>query len=427
MLSMNTTLIRLLLNSKKNWLLISPHIKEHVVSSGVSRVINTIKNYRAAYPTADAVTDQEISDYYHTTRAAANTKEQNDEFKTLVEGAFKRSNTNTVEEVLQYYIRIDTLTRIANTSLGPDAQLGKVSALEEVTKLLKEYDNVRKATFDKTEIFTDPDLSSLIQRVNSPGLEWRLEELNVGAGPARPGDFILVAAAVESGKTTFLADQISYWATQLQDDQEIYWFNNEEHSDKVKLRIYQAALGVQSHVILADVKKAQQDYLNLMGGKDRIRVLKNNSAYNQTKFIERIVEEEKPAVVVFDQLDKVRGLGGKDVAEHQRLGFLYNWARDMAMDHDLVCVAASQVDTSGFNTDWIHMHQLRGSKVDKPGELDLMITLGKRTDDPKYEHVRYLHLPKNKMHGGPRSDEAFRHGYWEVKINAPIARYEGVL
>ena len=66
---------------------------------------------------------------------------------------------------------------------------------------------------------------------------------------------------------------------------------------------------------------------------------------------------------------------------------------------------------------------LRGSKTDKAGEADLIITLGK---DKDAEYKRYLHLPKNKLWGGPSTIEAHRHGKFEITIRPEIARYEGV-
>jgi hypothetical protein len=66
---------------------------------------------------------------------------------------------------------------------------------------------------------------------------------------------------------------------------------------------------------------------------------------------------------------------------------------------------------------------LRGSKTDKAGEADLIITLGR---DKEEEYKRYLHLPKNKLWGSSATLEAHRHGKFEVSIQPEIARYKGV-
>lgn len=423
---MYENLLLLLMESKDQFNRIEPHIKEHTIGHDVRSLIETLKDYRNQHTGQDRVACEDLLSWYHTTRSARHSKDQNEVIEELIKGLKTAKLTETSDAVLEYYLKLDTVTKVANLSLEIGTGNSKHD-IEDIQRILDDYEGSRKSTIDLQDLYTSSDLSDLIARVNSPGLAWRLEELNVGAGPLRPGDLALIAAAVESGKTTFLADQASYMATQLGPDDCIIWVNNEEHSDKVKLRVIQAALGITTKTILSDLNKARQDYEATMGGLDKIKIMRNQSAHNHVRFVERVVKEEKPALVVIDQLDKVRGFEGKDKAEHARIGHIYNWARDLAMDYDCAVMAASQVDTSGFNSKWIHMHQLRGSKVDKPGELDLLVTIGKITDDPNQDLIRYIHLPKNKLHGGPKSDERFRHGYFEVKINPPIARYEGVL
>jgi replicative DNA helicase len=419
-------LIHLLLKTKSNFLKMEAHIKDHTLTREVLHVVATIREFRSSHPSQDEVTPQELQSFHHTTKAARLSSEQNQVFNEYLDTLAKQGPTRNVDEVLDYYMKIDTATQIANLAIDVGSGKDKAS-LEDIERVLSKYGSQRKAVFQDSDLYVTDDLSSLATRVSSPGLEWRLEELNVGAGPLRRGDMCLIAAAVESGKTTFLADQTSHMGTQMEEGETVLWCNNEEHSDKVKLRVYQAALGRTSADILSDLGKAKSDYLSLCKGEDRFRILQNNSAFNTTSFISRLTEDLRPRLVVFDQLDKVRGLDKKSQAEHERIGKLYNWARDLAMDQDLSVMAASQVDASGFDSKWIHMHQLRGSKVDKPGELDLLITIGKVTNDPNLELVRYIHLPKNKLWGGPRSDEKYRHGYWEVRINPTIARYEGIL
>ena len=69
------------------------------------------------------------------------------------------------------------------------------------------------------------------------------------------------------------------------------------------------------------------------------------------------------------------------------------------------------------------MHHLRGSKTDKAGEADLILTIGRKEVE---DYTRYLHVAKNKLWGGPRSQEAYRHGRFELEIRPEIARYVGV-
>jgi len=157
--------------------------------------------------------------------------------------------------------------------------------------------------------------------------------------------------------------------------------------------------------------------------KDRIRILKNDAGLNSVDKLTPIFRDVNPALIVFDQLDKVSGFQGKEDREHLRLGRLYKWARELAHEYGPV-VAVSQSDASGAASKFLTMDQLRGSKVDKPGEADAIITIGK-SDELTLRDKRYIHVPKNKLFGGPRTEEKERHGFWEVEIRPDIARYEG--
>jgi len=68
------------------------------------------------------------------------------------------------------------------------------------------------------------------------------------------------------------------------------------------------------------------------------------------------------------------------------------------------------------------MNQLRGSKTDKIGEADAIITIGK-SNEPGMDLQRYIHVPKNKLFGGDETIETHRHGCFEVEIKPSIARY----
>ncbi|CAB4182404.1 AAA domain containing protein, partial [uncultured Caudovirales phage] len=274
------------------------------------------------------------------------------------------------------------------------------------------------------DLFVTGDVASILARAAGTGLDWRLEELNVSCGPVRQGDFILVAAYVGTGKTTFAASEVTHMATQLKDTRPVIWVNNEEESNKVMLRIMQSALGVTLADIQADLPRATAEYEKIMGMHNRILVTHNDSTKCNVHSLTEMFEKHNPAIIVFDQLDKVAGFEREaDGKEYDRLGRVYKWGREASHKYGPV-FAISQTDGASGADQYIRMNQLRGSKVDKPGEADAIITIGK-SSDPTKKYNRYIHVPKNKMFGGARSEEAHREGYWEVEIAPEIARYVG--
>ena len=327
------------------------------------------------------------------------------------------------EEVIKTLIELDYLALIMEEC--EKVKEGS-SDLEHVhilaTNALKDVERY----IEKDELFVTADLSAIADRISSSGYEWRLDVLNRSLGPLRTGNFIIVAARVEVGKTTFLASEVSYLAQQLPKDRPVVWVNNEEESSVVFFRIVQATLGQESKVIIADSKAAMDQYTTLMGGnKDKIRVTKD---MNNIRDLETLFREINPGLIVFDQLDKVDGFKADD-REDIRLGKIYKWARELARSYGPV-IAASQLSATAVDMKdppFIGLDALRGSKTDKPGEADVVITLGKYKEPktPEEEIIRTLNVPKNKLPGGgSKQMESERHGQYLITIDPIRARFE---
>jgi len=327
------------------------------------------------------------------------------------------------EEVVKTLIELDYLALIMEEC--EKVKEGS-SDLEHVhilaTNALKDVERY----IEKDELFVSADLSAIADRITSSGYEWRLDALNRSLGPLRIGNFVIVAARVEVGKTTFLASEVSYLAQQLPKDRPVVWVNNEEESSVVFFRIVQAALGIESKTIIADSKKAMVDYATLMGGnKDKIRVTKD---MNNVRDLETLFREVNPGLIIFDQLDKVDGFKS-DEREDLKLGKIYKWARELARSYGPV-IAASQLSASAVemkDPPFIGLDALRGSKTDKPGEADVVITIGKYKEpkSPEEEMIRTINVPKNKLPGGgSKQVESDRHGQFLVTIDPIRARYE---
>jgi hypothetical protein len=178
--------------------------------------------------------------------------------------------------------------------------------------------------------------------------------------------------------------------------------------------------------MIADSKAAMLAYTALMGGdKDKIRVTKDT---NHVKDLETLFREVNPGLIIFDQLDKVSGFKEAE-REDITLGRIYKWARELARTYGPV-IAASQLSATAVDLKdppFIGLDALRGSKTDKPGEADAVITLGKYKEPktPEEEMIRTINVPKNKLPGGgTKQMESERHGQYLVTIDPIRARFE---
>lgn len=250
--------------------------------------------------------------------------------------------------------------------------------------------------------------------INKPGLRWRLNALNRSLGSLRKGDFGFIFARPETGKTTFLASEISYFAEQC--DNPILWFNNEEQGSKVQLRIYQATCGTGLIELFHNRDKYQNEYSNKTG--NRIHVV-DNAGICKTS-VEQFINVHKPACIVFDQLDKIQGFSSD--REDLRLGDIYIWARKLAKKYCPV-IGVCQSDASGEGKRWLTMDNVANAKTAKQAEADWIIGIGK-THNESEEYQRFLSICKNKLMGDEDTEPMLRHGHLTVKIRPEIARFE---
>lgn len=302
--------------------------------------------------------------------------------------------------------------------LAYEAYEGKKD-LQEVTNFLEGLSTIAVEDSGPDSLaFVDDSLEELVDSaIAQPGLRWRLKTLNKMLGSLRLGDFGFIFARPETGKTTFLASEVSFMATQLkEEDGPIIWINNEEGGKKVRLRMYQAALGVDLSVLLSDKQGCEQKFRSVT--HDKLKLV--DKAGISKSEIERLCKQYKPSLIVLDQIDKVTGFTND--REDLRLGSIYQWAREIAKTHCPV-IAVCQADGTGEGVKWLTMGHVANAKTAKQAEADWIVGIG-AVHDIGYETIRYLHASKNKLMGDPDSDPGLRHGKMEVVIKPNVARYE---
>lgn len=294
------------------------------------------------------------------------------------------------ESILQEAIKthFERVWALEQASLFLKVSEGKIPLSEAF--ITSSYEEVSEESQPQQEndIVSD-DLEEIVKEIDrSGGLQWRLPSLQEHIGGLHTGDFVIVTARPESGKTTFLASEAGYMATNVPKDHPVLWFNNEERGVKVMSRIYQGVLGQTYEELLS----------NPVGNKQKFRQQANiiliDKGYITRRDVERYTKQFQPSLIVLDQLDKVKGF--KADREDLVLGAIYQWARELAKEWCPV-ISVTQASASGENKRWLTMDDLAGSKTSKAAEGDVIIGIGK--SDEGHELARYIHLIKNKITG----------------------------
>lgn len=266
-----------------------------------------------------------------------------------------------------------------------------------------------------------PDVDVLIESMKvDNGLLWRSPVLQENLRPLVGGDFVIVAGRPDTGKTTFITDNATNMATQV-DDRPVLWLNNEGPGQRIVSRMIQSALAIDTNAMIEQHKAGTltKAYADAIGGLDRIRVLDIHDYWNWQ--VEELIELHKPKLIIADMIDNIKfsGMSMRDGARtDQILESMYQWFRRIAVKHDAAVLATSQISADGEGMQWPSMDMLKDSKTGKQGAADLQIMIGK-SDDPATLDFRYISTPKNKM-GMPGKGSYLRH---EVMFSNPQARY----
>lgn len=405
--------------SESNYKKYRSYIKDHCIQPETKFILDVMADY---YKSFGGKVIWEALDSFLFSKHAARIGKTGVVLKSIIERMKTYAPSIAYDEVVKSLIEKDYVAQVMQEC---SEVLAGTSDLEHVHDLSTKGLRDLGRFVDVESMFVIPDVEAVCDRISTTGYEWRMMFFNESLGPLRDGDFVLLAARVECGKTTLLASEVSYILPQMPLDRPIIWVNNEERSEQVFFRVVQSCLNLTTEEVMSDSKNAMKGYDEYRKGR---KLLITDGKVNHVKSLTSLFQDVNPGMIVFDQLDKVGGFHN-DEGEHIRLGKLYKWARDLAKEYGPV-IAVSQLSADADKMEWpmfIGLDSLRGSKVDKPGEVDAIVTVGKALEPkPGEMFQRSINIPKNKLAGrGPYHKEDMRHGQAIVTIDPLRGRYIG--
>ncbi len=368
--------------------------------------------------------------------------ELKDEALSVYDQLFKQIGAEDVEPQLEAGL----LKRLAAAASAFDMQvlIEKYNAGEEIDlkveteAIITRYDEYTKRTIKDPQV-RDPIEDLLKAEAEDIGFSFRMECINAHMKPLRPGDFCVIAARPDKGKTTFISDTVTWMSPQVDklypgQNRSILWFNNEGPGRNIVLRNFQSAIGVTTEEMAAMQQqpclntanteryahRLREAYAEALGGRPGVlRVMDIHGMWNHE--VEALIERYTPAVVVFDMIDNIK-FGG-DVANNgqrtdQLLETMYQWARMLAVKHDTVAMATSQISADGDGLQWPTLPMLKDSKTGKQGAADVILTIG-TVNDPVLENHRYIGMTKNKRSRTGKSKSAQA----QVRFDGDRGRY----
>jgi len=378
------------------------------------KIYLAIASFHEKHPEQDIKSIEELELYFYTLYPASNQRDR-DEFSTLfrlisqveVDPALSDEYLNACRERQNgHRIALLGLEVAEGRKQWKDAQIAITEVLEASDVSEKESEN----------IFVSSSLAELYRKnVLEQGIRWPLTCLNHSLGSLRKGDYGIIFARPETGKTTFISHVCANAAMQKVQDGPILWFNNEQAGSTVLTYCYRSVLGLTDDELYGTIEENEKRFLEVT--HDQIRIYDSASIHRQD--VEGIIKQYGASLIVFDQLPKITGFD--EERDDLLLGAKHQWARELAKRFAPV-IGVCQAGESGANKRWLTFEDVVNVKTAAQAEADWMVGIGK-IDIEGYENVRFFNLCKNKLVGDIDTDPTQRHAKMEVLIDAQRARY----
>jgi replicative DNA helicase len=398
-------------------------LKEEMFTREIWNILKSLEKYYKDYPTVDSVDISDFAAWFRVTTnhcvVPATATIYNKIFSQL---ATHICNTTNIDTVMKLFLEQDYASKIQDISMEILTKAGG-KTLDDIVVLADKYSTeASKFAVEDTALVTTDVHELLRHTIGGTGYNWRIQNLNESLGPLRSGNFIVVGARPDSGKTTFLLSEATFIASQLKDKECVLWLNNEEKGEKIGRRIIEAGAGVTTEQLRTDPMGSVEKFEKEVGPLSRIKVIYQTLMH--IKEVEGWCKKFKPSVIIFDQLWKVHGFEKDSANETSRQTMLFAWARGLAGVYGPV-VAVHQLGGEAEGERYPPMSNLYGSQTGIQGEADAIILIG-RSHDPREQDIRFFSLPKNKMGDGSKVVAGKRNAKFALKIVPEIARYEDV-
>jgi KaiC/GvpD/RAD55 family RecA-like ATPase len=280
-------------------------------------------------------------------------------------------------------------------TIGFDFVNGTKTSLEPLRRLLEDYKddftpNLR-VDWDDISIDTLLDANDLQTqwKFNIPSLRRKVEGVS-------GGHLLLVGARPNTGKTSFHASLIAGpdgWASQ---GAKCIVLCNEESYERVGARYLSAATNMTLDEVKSNIALARKRYDPV---KNNIRI--KDSTNKDMSWVESVVKQEKPDIVVLDMGDKFATKNSDKSDIYLKDAAIY--ARNIAKQYKCCVIWMSQLSAVAEGKVFVDQSMMEGSKTGKAAEADLMVLISKNPiveGADEEDTQRHLNIAKNKLKGG---------------------------
>lgn len=405
--------------NRTHYMLCLPYMKDNTLSSDAREVLLEFNKFYREFETMETFTKGEFLTWLGTKTT------HNKEVVELIVSNLENSSyeDDYVRNVLRNTATLQCATKLSELveefNAGDlEKPMEKFQGIIELTmEKVKKVDAGFVDTSTWTEIFEHEDKEG--------GLPWFSHGIGELIHSLLKGRFIIVGASTDCGKTTFLINNALHWVQYLEEGEKIAWFNNEESTQSLWMRLAQRILCLSEFELISNFSQMDEKGNFILNSKKRpvlneeLLVTKLNdklgfnirdkfvfiNAFTMSTFdVEIELKQQNYRVCIFDMLDHI-SCASTGNGQQADIEYKYNWARRLASIFDMSVIASSQTSVEGNVKRRPALEDLKDSKVCKQTTCDLLIMLGMDREagdnmpraDAREFVTRYVSTPKNKM------------------------------
>tara|TARA_X000001316_G_scaffold9669_1_gene2740 strand:+ start:1329 stop:2564 length:1236 start_codon:yes stop_codon:yes gene_type:complete len=364
-------------------------------TNGLAEVYTVIKNTYNKHNDVQKLSVEEIKDAYFNIYKPASTTAHRQKMSVILDN-IGSDNTEYNEAIVSETLKSLRIQEHARQLIEEANGVwnGTQKTLTNVKKIVDEFDEDDIAGEDGLVPVTK-DISEMLQAVSVTS-KWKFNIKTLGdrIDGVGEGNLMVIFARPETGKTAFWVSLVAGYDGFAHQGAKVHCFINEEPAVRTQMRMVSAWTDMHKNEIEHNMKEATDDWKKI-----RDNIICHDSVDWSLDSLDKYCEDNKPDIVIVDQLDKIN-VEGTFARGDERLRAIYLGAREIAKRRNITLIGVSQANAEAEGSAILSFDMMENSRTGKAAEADLIIGIGKAQQDgdtPNF--MRNLNVIKNKING----------------------------
>ena len=364
-------------------------------TNGLAEVYDVIKDTYKKHDNVQKLSIEEIKDAYFTIYKPASTTAHRQKMSAILDN-IGNDDTEYNEEIVSESLKKLKILQHAH-QLVEEANAvwnGTKTSLLPIKKLVEEFDEDEIKGEDEL-IPVTKDIKEMLDAVNVTS-KWKFNIKTLGdrVDGIGEGNLMVIFARPETGKTAFWVSLTAGHNGFVHQGAKVHCFINEEPAVRTQMRMVSAWSDMHRYDIESNMEEAKQEWAKISDN-----IVCHDSVDWSLESLDKYCEDNKPDIVVVDQLDKINVDGNYNRGD-ERLRAIYLGAREIAKRRKITIIGMSQASAEAEGLTNLSFDMMENSRTGKAAEADLIIGIGKaysEGDTPNFS--RSLNILKNKING----------------------------